>query len=191
MAVIVTGMDMPDGCAKCRFFKKHMFGCGIDYSYSCILGAKEFPMPWIRQIEERASDCPIKPLEQQNELFKMGLLKDCESCKAEFRRHLEQQAINGVFEGVEPCEDSVSRELVRKEFCNWVMCKKIPNAFLYTLGSLPPVQPMRKRGKWVEYENGKGIECSECCVRWDFSENMTESFEFCPNCGSDNREVGE
>ena len=50
---------MPSGCQKCKFFRKHLFGNGLDYSYSCMLGAKDFPMPWIRQMEERASDCPI------------------------------------------------------------------------------------------------------------------------------------
>ncbi len=65
MSIIVSNMNMPPGCQKCKFFKKHFFGNGFDYSYSCILGAKDFPMPWIRQMEERASDCPIKPSEQE------------------------------------------------------------------------------------------------------------------------------
>ena len=56
-------MDIPKGCQKCRLFRKHMFGNGIDYSYSCELGAKDFPMPWIRQLEERATDCPLEELE--------------------------------------------------------------------------------------------------------------------------------
>lgn len=72
----------------------------------------------------------IEALEQQNELFKAGLLKDCESCKAqslndnsitinflgkeeaeEFRRYLYSQ---------EQCEDAVSRQAVLdkiKEVC--------------------------------------------------------------------------
>lgn len=62
MSIIISNMNMPPGCQKCKFFRKHLFGNGLDYSYSCILGAKDFPMPWIRQMEEKASDCPIKPL---------------------------------------------------------------------------------------------------------------------------------
>lgn len=58
----------------------------------------------------------------------------------------------------EHCEDIVSRELVRKEFCNWVMCKKTPNDFLYILGGLPPVQPMRKCGKLTEEEALQKLE---------------------------------
>jgi hypothetical protein len=65
MSIIISNINIPPGCQKCKFFKKHLFGNGLDYSYSCILGSKDFPMPWIRQMEERASDCPIEPLEQE------------------------------------------------------------------------------------------------------------------------------
>ena len=66
MSVIILNMNMPSGCQKCKFFRKHLFGNGLDYSYSCMLGAKDFPMPWIRQMEERASDCPLESLEQNH-----------------------------------------------------------------------------------------------------------------------------
>lgn len=59
IVIKIKNLDMPIGCQKCKFFRKHMFGNGLDYSYSCILGAKEFPMPWIRQLDNRAVDCPI------------------------------------------------------------------------------------------------------------------------------------
>lgn len=57
--VAIKDMEIPKGCQRCRFFRKHLFGNGLDYSYSCMLGATEFPYPWIRQMEERASDCPL------------------------------------------------------------------------------------------------------------------------------------
>lgn len=63
--VAIKGMEIPKGCQRCRFFRKHMFGNGLDYSYSCDLGAKDFPMPWIRQMEERASDCPLVEVEEK------------------------------------------------------------------------------------------------------------------------------
>ena len=46
MSIIIKNLDVPVGCQKCKFFRKHMFGNGLDYSYSCALGAKEFPMPY-------------------------------------------------------------------------------------------------------------------------------------------------
>lgn len=59
MSILIKGMKIPQGCQKCKFFTKHTFGRGIDYSYSCLLGAKKFPMPWIKQEFERAEDCPL------------------------------------------------------------------------------------------------------------------------------------
>lgn len=75
MSIIISNINIPPGCQKCKFFKKHAFGNGLDYSYSCILGAKDFPMPWIRQMEERASDCPIEILEQRSILDKKGITR--------------------------------------------------------------------------------------------------------------------
>lgn len=72
--VAIKDFDIPKGCQHCRFFRKHMFGNGIDYSYFCELGATEFPMPWIRQMEEKASDCP---------LVEIGTCKDCTKCHFE------------------------------------------------------------------------------------------------------------
>lgn len=57
--MVAIYIDMPKGCQHCRFFRKHMFGNGLDYSYSCELGATEFVFPWIRQMEQRACDCPL------------------------------------------------------------------------------------------------------------------------------------
>lgn len=57
--IAIKGMEMPKGCQRCKYFRKNLFGNGLDYSYSCMQGATQFPMPWIRQMEERASDCPL------------------------------------------------------------------------------------------------------------------------------------
>ena len=57
--IAIKDEKMPEGCQHCMYFRKHIFGRGLDYSYSCARGATQFPMPWIRQMEERASDCPL------------------------------------------------------------------------------------------------------------------------------------
>ena len=49
---------------------------------------------------------------------------------------------------------------------------------------LPSAQPERKHGKWIEYVNSH-CECPFCHKEWSFFENMTEWFNFCPNCGSE------
>ena len=45
-------------------------------------------------------------------------------------------------------------------------------------------EPERKKGKWIEYVNSH-CECPFCHKEWSFFENMTEWFNFCPNCGAE------
>lgn len=91
MSITISNINIPPGCQKCKFFKKHLFGNGLDYSYSCILGAKDFPMPWIRQMEERASDCPIEPLEQEPVLDKIRteVMSLTDGCTPELIRNVD------------------------------------------------------------------------------------------------------
>ena len=42
----------------------------------------------------------------------------------------------------------------------------------------------RKRGKWIEYVNSH-CECPFCHKEWSFFENVTEWFNYCPNCGAE------
>ncbi|MBQ6756494.1 MAG: hypothetical protein IJP43_06085 [Oscillospiraceae bacterium] len=57
----------------------------------------------------------------------------------------------------------------------------------------------RKRGEWVGYPESfkfehiydrDAIVCPFCEVSWNFVDNDTERFNFCPNCGADMREKG-
>ena len=65
MSIIISNMNMHPGCQKCKFFRKHLFGNGLDYTYFCILEAKEFPMPWLSKMEKRANDLPSNKLERE------------------------------------------------------------------------------------------------------------------------------
>ncbi len=80
--IAIKDMEMPKGCQRCRYFQKHLFGNGLDYSYSCLFGATEFPYPWIRQMEERASDCPLIELEERKvgKWIKTGGSFRCSEC---------------------------------------------------------------------------------------------------------------
>ena len=58
---------------------------------------------------------------------------------------------------------------------------------------MPSVTPIRPKGHWIEERNDYGEiihwHCSNC---YDDSGFMTTcKWDFCPNCGSDNREVEE
>lgn len=62
--------------------------------------------------------------------------------------------------------------------------------------ALPPV-PIRPKGHWIEYswnDNGIarwGLECDKCHKKYKYGGVMWDNPSFCPNCGSDNREVKE
>jgi len=38
------------------------------------------------------------------------------------------------------------------------------------------------RGKWIEHEDE--MECPQCGYFWNYCDNDTERFNFCPNCGA-------
>ena len=38
------------------------------------------------------------------------------------------------------------------------------------------------RGEWVEHEYE--MECPQCGYFWNYCDNDTERFNFCPNCGA-------
>ena len=40
-----------------------------------------------------------------------------------------------------------------------------------------------KRGEWIDYENSH-CECSVCHMWFNYFDNCTELFNFCPNCGA-------
>ena len=52
---------------------------------------------------------------------------------------------------------------------------------------LPTIEPQRKRGKWIEYDNSH-CECPFCHEEWSYFNNEVEHFNYCPNCGADMRE---
>ena len=71
-----------------------------------------------------------------------------------------------------------------------------------TLAELPSAQPERMRGTWIIKDNpGTGwyrVTCSECgedvtstapCI--GFYPNAKVTWDYCPNCGADMREVSE
>ena len=53
------------------------------------------------------------------------------------------------------------------------------------ISELPPAQPERIRGHWV---NGHCDKCNEHAPFWAMASTYYES-NFCPNCGADMREV--
>lgn len=108
----------------------------------------------------------IKALEQENVLFKSGLLKDCESCRAE----------------QEPCEDTISRQaMLEYQHCLYGKMSNRENHKLWKfITDLPSVTPTRKVGKWIKNNIGGAKVCSVCNAHMGLS-----VFKFCPNCGAE------
>lgn len=52
----------------------------------------------------------------------------------------------------------------------------------------PTIEPV-KRGKWIE--DIDEMECPECGSKWNYCDNDTERFDYCPKCGADMRAKAE
>ena len=90
----------------------------------------------------------------------------------------------------EPCDDAISREAVKDLFCRICMennvCYRSKDTCedLKLFNQLPPVEPSRRKGHWIEHETFMTDiwKCSECGYTKQWKE------KFCQNCGADMRE---
>ena len=81
----------------------------------------------------------------------------------------------------EPCEDAVSRQAA-------IDALDCINGVEEVLRSLPPVQPERKRGKWLaDNRPGGGFWVCSCCKFPSEAFAANVLYKFCPNCGADMR----
>ena len=78
MAILIKGAKMPEGCQKCKCLRKSAYVCGLDYDYTCLLGAKQIPAPWYKQLHNRALDCPLVEIPPHGRLIEAEpLIKRC------------------------------------------------------------------------------------------------------------------
>ena len=98
----------------------------------------------------------------------------------------------------EPCDDCVSRKEVEELVYRFLRKGTDENiAFYEHFLDLPSVTPQERKGHWIKTPKavmGEGYMwyCDKCehQVYQDTSRSYP-SENFCPNCGSDNREVEE
>lgn len=64
--------------------------------------------------------------------------------------------------------------------CDHMHCRK---------GRLPSAQPERKKGKWINVNDGKWntFEVLKCSVCGELDNRMDWTDNYCPNCGADMR----
>ena len=89
----------------------------------------------------------------------------------------------------QPCDDCISREDTLKKFKNTYFDNEtVIRCAELVLGGMPPVQPQRPKGKWIEnlkYDpdiDGRHWYCSACHHEVDHIEYKYDNF--CSNCGS-------
>lgn len=55
------------------------------------------------------------------------------------------------------------------------------------LESLPPIEPERKKSKWIPVTNGRGgFECENChCYAPSYQNGVEWLSDYCPSCGAE------
>lgn len=97
---------------------------------------------------------------------------------------------------VKPCEDAISRSSVFEIMGNLMsipydldrrITEKDVSESMDEIRVLPPVTPIRKKGKWIEerdgYGNITGWHCSNCYDKTGFVTTCT--WDYCPSCGAE------
>lgn len=98
----------------------------------------------------------------------------------------------------EPCEDAISRQAIKgvleEHWLNGMVARRIIDEIIDKIEALPPVNPTRSKGKWIEKDywfDQCSAECSVCHERSggyakDTGWGNDYSFpKFCPECGAE------
>ena len=121
---------------------------------------------WLDDRDIPILEACIKSLEQQNVLFKSGLLKDCEACRA----------------GQEPCDDEISRQAVLDAISelnavSFYEVQEDSRECYYEIENaikqLPPVTPTQR---WISVSEGLPEESGVYIVSYEDSVRLLEWF---------------
>jgi hypothetical protein len=111
----------------------------------------------------------------------------------EFREELSSSKNPNKSENPTGSDDCISRQAVEDAMYDATRAMDLNyGQIMDYINNLPPATPIRPKGRWIKVElpARDAHECSECgglaLVAEDGNEQLTD---FCPQCGSDNREV--
>ena len=74
--------------------------------------------------------------------------------------------------------DSICHDTCRIAFCGATNCAFMAKVCSAPVADVAPVV----HGLWVEHLDE--MECSVCKRQWNYCDNDTNTFNFCPNCGA-------
>ena len=97
-----------------------------------------------------------------------------------------QAAIDALGEQIEQCDKALSSFDIsmRDEFAVKAERASLV-AFREILEYLPPAQPERIKGRWIEHDDGlTACECSVCHEKYNLYEEDVFGRNFCPMCGA-------
>ena len=104
------------------------------------------------------------------------------------------KAIDALWEALYEYEDKTEKQFQESDeldIGDWLLhrifVQNMSDIDRQTILNLPPAQPERIKGHWV---NGHCDKCNEHAPFWCMASTYHKS-NFCPNCGADMREVTE
>lgn len=80
----------------------------------------------------------------------------------------------------------------RQALCEYALNQKDKSVTPNDIMRFPSAQPERKRGKWINVNEGKWnvLEVLKCSACGEIDNRMYRTDSYCPNCGADMRHTG-
>lgn len=191
-----------NNCKSCKYYGSHHEGC--NYCYKCSLWTENEPTTKNdlevdcisrKAVFETIDDCNRDGLKgifcsyDDGERFKeyiknlpsvTPLSSELEKNSKKLEKNFGESDCISRADAIKAMQDK-AKELKNEDTING-LCGAV--AILY---EMPPITPIRPKGHWITRPHIYGVAfCSEC--GFELKINNTN---YCPNCGSDNREVEE
>jgi Zn finger protein HypA/HybF involved in hydrogenase expression len=153
-------------------------------------------------ISRTVEEIVMQAKENQEEFIFEAIRPYCENVlQMKINKEELKQILLNSMKKQHPCEDCISRtealRLIDEERQHLLRLNMdgaehiIVHHARRIIEDMPSVTPQQKRGKWIEDKSGI-YHCSNCNEEayWD-TDYGQQRFNYCPECGSDNREEAD